>query len=236
MGPDGPPLLSAAKITDFDTRLELLGWVLGTRTQELTVTMTPRTQQKLRCLLDQWPPSRTFATARHVAEQTGFLSHVSFALRLGKFFVGRLLAAVGMPQSAVVPSGVVNSNRRVVSGPTKYVARRPRLLALVRSNGARRARGAVFFSHVQYRRSPAEAYKLGGRLQAGRGRLLCRERLVLPVIFVKSRRDPDSSRESVVDVNDISSNALELLFMLVGAWLLVISKHRRSVIAGECVL
>lgn len=72
---------------------------------------------KLGVLLDQWPSSRTWATARQVAELTGFLLHVSFAMRPGKFFVGRLLAAVGMPQSAVFPSGVVNPHQRVTLGP-----------------------------------------------------------------------------------------------------------------------
>lgn len=35
----------------------------------------------------------------------------------GKFLVGRLLAAVGMPQSAVFPSRVSDLNRRVELGP-----------------------------------------------------------------------------------------------------------------------
>ena len=61
--------------------------------------------------------SRTVATARQVLELTGFLLHVSFALRPGKFVVGRLLAAAGKSQSAAFPAGVVNPGRRVVLGP-----------------------------------------------------------------------------------------------------------------------
>ena len=60
--------------------------------------------------------SRTVAMARQVSELTGFLLHVSFALRPGKFVVGRLLAAAGKSQSAAFPAGVVNPGRRVVLG------------------------------------------------------------------------------------------------------------------------
>lgn len=42
---------------------------------------------------------------------------MSFALRPGKFTIGRLLAAVGMPQSAVFPSGVMTPHQRVTLGP-----------------------------------------------------------------------------------------------------------------------
>lgn len=65
-GPDHPPLLSSSKITNFKTCLEVLVWVLDT--QRLTISMTPRKQQKLRLLLDQWPPSRVLTTCRQVAE------------------------------------------------------------------------------------------------------------------------------------------------------------------------
>lgn len=72
-------------------------------THESTTEMTPRKQQKLRFLLHHWPPSRALATVRQVAELTGFLLPVDFALRPEKLFSGPLLATVGMPQSAVSP-------------------------------------------------------------------------------------------------------------------------------------
>lgn len=60
--PNAQPLLSAANITNSETRLEVLGWTLDT--QQLTVTMTTRKQRNLLCLLHQCPHSRTSATAR----------------------------------------------------------------------------------------------------------------------------------------------------------------------------
>ena len=44
------------------------------------------------------------------------------------------------------------------------------------------------------------------------------------------------SSKSVVGVNDISINVLELLGMLVGAWLLVVQQQHRPAETGDCVL
>ena len=44
------------------------------------------------------------------------------------------------------------------------------------------------------------------------------------------------SSASVVGVNDDSINALELLGMLVGAWVFVVGQRRRPASAGYCVL
>ena len=85
-GPNDPPLLSKEKNTDFNTRLEVLGWILDT--QQLTVTMPAQKQQKLARVLGNWPATRTSATARQVSELTGFLMHVCFALRPGNFSWG----------------------------------------------------------------------------------------------------------------------------------------------------
>ena len=87
------------KITHFETRLEALDWVIDT--QQLTIIMTQHKQAKLAVLLAKWPPSRTIATARLVSQLTGFLMHVSFAPRPGKFFVSRLVVAASLPPSAV---------------------------------------------------------------------------------------------------------------------------------------
>ena len=64
--------------------------------------------------------SRQTVTVRQVSELTGFLLHVSYALRPGKFFVGQLPTSVGMAQSAAFPSDLDNPNRRVTLGPLFY--------------------------------------------------------------------------------------------------------------------
>ena len=62
--------------------------------------MCIRDSLKLRLLLAEWPPSRASASARQVSKLAGFLMHISFAVRLGLFFVQRLLASVGLPRVA----------------------------------------------------------------------------------------------------------------------------------------
>ena len=58
---------------------------------------------------------------KQVSQLTGFLFHVSFVVRPGKFFVNRLLTDVGMPQSAAA-SGVapIGLGQRAVLGPESH--------------------------------------------------------------------------------------------------------------------
>ena len=114
-----PPRLSTSKITNWDTRLEVLGWIIDT--EALTVTLPSRKRLKLRSLLAEWPPSRASASARQVSKLAVFLMHISFAVRPGVFFfVQCLLASVGMPR---VASGagyayrMAEPGRRVALGP-----------------------------------------------------------------------------------------------------------------------
>ena len=78
-----PPLLFTNKITDGDTRLEVLGWIIDT--EAFTVTLPSRKRLKLRSLLAEWPPSRASASARQVSKLADFLMHISFAVRPGLF-------------------------------------------------------------------------------------------------------------------------------------------------------
>ena len=48
-GVSDPPLVSTNKITDWDTRLEVLGWIIDT--EALTVTLPSRKRLKLSSLL-----------------------------------------------------------------------------------------------------------------------------------------------------------------------------------------
>ena len=117
-GASDPPLLSASKITNWNTRLEVLGWWVDA--EALTVTAPPHNRLKLRLLLAEWPPTRTYASAKQVSQQAGFLIHISFAVRPGSFFVHRLLASVGMSRIAAgdhFAGRMANPGRRVARGP-----------------------------------------------------------------------------------------------------------------------
>ena len=117
-GASDPPLLSAGKIMNWDTCLEVLGWIVNT--ESLTVTVPTPKRLKLRVLLSEWPPSRASASAKQVSQLVGFLMRVSFAFRPGSFFVQRTLAPVGMPRIAAgadYACRMVNPGRSVALGP-----------------------------------------------------------------------------------------------------------------------
>ena len=89
-------------------------------TKALTVTAPPHKRVKLRLLLGEWPPTRTYASARQVSQLAGFLMHICFAVRPGSFFVHCLLASVGMPRIAAgdhFAGRMANPGRRVALGP-----------------------------------------------------------------------------------------------------------------------
>ena len=95
-GVSDPPLLSARKITDLNTPLEVFGWIIDTEAR--TVTLPSHKRLKLQNLLAEWPSSLTSASARQVSQLVCFILHVSFAVRPLRFFVNHLLASVGMPR------------------------------------------------------------------------------------------------------------------------------------------
>ena len=232
-GPSDPPLLAKSKLTDFSTRLEVLGWVLDTH--ELTLTLPERKHDKLRRVLDEWPPSRAVATARQISQLTGFLAHVCLAVRVGRFFVGRLLEAASLPASAVFESGLAEPTRRITLGPMFHdeledwrwfvekglvarggslcspmfniVARPPTFSIL--TDASKRAIGGYCPEGGQYFR-----YDLSEEEQSR---------------FV-------GSSKYVVGENDISINVLELLGMVVGAWLLIVKQQRAPAGASDRVL
>ena len=129
-GASDPPLLSASKIINWDTRLEVLSWLVVT--EALAVTSPPLTRLNLRLILAEWPPTRTYASAKQVSQLAGFLMHISFAVCPGSFFVHRLLALIGRPRIAAgdhFAGRMANPGRRVAFGPEFHAG--SRVLAVV---------------------------------------------------------------------------------------------------------
>ena len=143
-GPNDPPLLSKKNFTNFETRLEALGWILGT--EKLTVSRTLRNLEKLQRLPGECPVPRQTATVRQVYGLTSFPLHAPFAMRPGKFSVGQLSAAVRMPQSAF-PSGLDNPNGGVTLGPDYDEHQSWRWFV---DEGLASGEGGTFIAHVQY--------------------------------------------------------------------------------------
>lgn len=59
-----PPLSPGGKLTNWNTRLEVLGWVVDT--EALTEMFPPHTRFKLHALLAEWPSSRMPASSELV--------------------------------------------------------------------------------------------------------------------------------------------------------------------------
>ena len=84
------------------------------------MTSPPHKRLKLRLLLAEWPPTRTYASPKQVSQLAGFLTHIYFAVRPGSFFVSRLLASVGMSRVAADDHSagrMANPGRRAALGP-----------------------------------------------------------------------------------------------------------------------
>ena len=231
-----PPLLSASNITNWDTRVEVLGWLVDT--EALTVTSPPHKRLKPRLFLAEWPPTRTYASAKQVSQLAGFIMHISFAVRPGSFFVNRPLASVGMPRIAAgdhFAGRMANPGRRVALGPEFHAD-----LEFWRwfvDKGAD-ARGGVLSApmyHLLERPAQRTSFSDASKTTDGG---YCLE---TGVYWRYDLTAQDQSRfcgssKSVRGVDDLSINALELLDMVVSAFVLVSSCANRPSATGDCAL
>ena len=199
----------------------MLGWIIDT--EALTVTLPSHKRLKLHNLLAEWPSSRTPTSARQISQLVGFYIHVSFAVRPGRFFVNRLLGSVGMPRiSAGADFGfrAANLGRRLVLGPE--FQRDLEFWRWFVKEGLD-ARGGTL---------PAPMYHLLGcpsqpTLFSDASKTAVGGFCIEPGVYWRYDLDEGErsrfcgSRKSVAGENDISINVLELLGMVVFAWVLV---------------
>ncbi|CAB1102718.1 unnamed protein product [Ectocarpus sp. CCAP 1310/34] len=90
-----PPLFAREKTTSWDTRMEMLGWVIDT--VALTISVSQEKVAKMRAMLAEWPVERRVATVTEVRSLLGKLLHLCEVVRPGKFFVRRILNQLGLP-------------------------------------------------------------------------------------------------------------------------------------------
>ena len=84
-----PPLFARAKITSWDTRMEMLGWVIDTIA--MTISVPQEKVAQLRVLLAQWLADRKVAPVKEVRSPLRKLLHLCEVSRPGKFFIQRIL-------------------------------------------------------------------------------------------------------------------------------------------------
>ena len=89
-----PPLFAREKITSWDTRMEMLGWMIDT--VAMTISVTQEKVEQLQALLAQWPVERKVAPVKEVRSLLGRLLHLCEVVRPGKFFIRRILNHLGL--------------------------------------------------------------------------------------------------------------------------------------------
>ena len=92
--PTDLPLLAPAKVSSWNTSLDVLGWIIDTVTMVISLTSTKLLQ--LNSLLKAWPPARAVASEYELRSLMGKLLPVSEVVRPGIFFVRCIINQLGM--------------------------------------------------------------------------------------------------------------------------------------------
>ena len=235
-GASDSPLLPVSKITNWNTRLEVLGWLVDR--EALTVTAPPHKRLILRLLVAECHSTRTYASAKQVSQLAGFLMHIYFAVRSGSFFVHRMLASVGMPRIVAgdhFAGRMANPGRRVALGPEFHAD-----LEFWRwfvDKGVD-ARGGVLLApmyHLLERPAQRTMFSDASRTAVAG---YCLETGVYWRYDLTAQEQSGfcGSSKSVRGVDDFSINVLERLGMVMSAFVLVSSCADRPSATGHCAL
>ena len=203
------------------------------------MTSPPHKRLKLRLSLAQWPPTRTYASAKQVSQLAGFLMHISFAVYPGSFVVHRLLASIGVLRIAAgdqFAGRMANPGRCVALGPEFHADLK--FWRWLFDKGVD-ARGGVLSAPMYYLlKRPVQRTLFSDASKTAVGGY-CLE------TSVNCRYDLTAleqlgfcgSSKSVRGVDDdISINMLERLGMVVSAFVLVFSCADRPSATGGCAL
>ena len=105
------PILAPKKSTDWDTTIDALGFTINSHTMRISVPRE-KTEAIKRLLFEQWPQSRRQAKVGDVLSMAGKLWNLTYVVRAGRYFVWRLLRLTGLHDSG----GSKNQNRKVDLG------------------------------------------------------------------------------------------------------------------------
>lgn len=233
-----PPLLSRDKITSWDTRMEMLGWVIDT--QAMTISVPQDKIAKLRGLLQEWPVDRKTASVKDIQSLLGKLLHVSEVVRCGRFFIRRVLNQLGLaPLTAGVGSSQSHAlgarqNQRVVRLSREFhadIAFWTLILDMSTGpDGVTRLESPLFCRFLQPPSrilvSDASGDSMGGYcLESGKW---------WRIDFTEDVRA--RLRKKVQSRDDLSMNVFELLGMVMTAWALTVHAGAMPEYPGQSVL
>ena len=204
----------------------------------MTISLTKTKVAKFRGLLLKWPRSRRYALESEVQELVGDLLYASEVVRPGKFFVRRMLNQLGLPP--------VKRWQEKLGGSSPRSRR-----------GGRLALGPEFHADVRFWRlmTSEEFARLGSHLSSPLHMFFLQRRSCTLVSDASGtavggycletgawwRFDLDRNAkyrlsEHVQGHNDLSTNVLELLGIVITAWALVVGAGSRPRFGGESVL
>lgn len=229
------PILSQKKLTNWAVCQEVLGFDIDT--QRMRIKLPERKRLEMLQLLQKWPSTRMTATAKEMWSLTGKLRYVAKVVRPGRFFVWRLLLMVGLEgqkengdtQLAAVPKGTV-----VLLGQEFHADLEWWKWALCEQylvDGV--SLYSPFFNHTQW--VPERHWFSDATLSAVGG--FCAE----TGVWWRYDLTAEEKSRSVVGGrcamhNAISINLLELLAMVMTAYMMVVKKSDHSNIVGAPVV
>ena len=220
-GSRDPPLLSARKLSSWCTRLCVLGWDIDT--VDMTISVPTDKRERLRATINEWPTTRCFASESELRGVIGSFLHICEVVRPGKYFVRRMLNQLGLPPVQVTAQGAtrkrigpefhadmrfwrllvdggLGSPSRLLTAPLVCFFDQP-YSCLLWSDASGDAMGG-YFLHAEFRSGVWWRFDFSPEV---------RERF----------------RQQAQGRDDLSINMLELLAMVVGAWVFIVQSEMR---------
>ena len=233
-----PPLFAQEKTTPWDTRVEMLGWMIDTVAMTISVPLAKIAQ--LRELLAEWPTDRQSASVKDVRSLLGKLLHLCEVIRPGKFFVCQILNQLKLaPLTAkdTTTSGVVDRRTkrygRVELGPEFHDDLGFWRLVVEMATGADGVTrlGAPLFSCFM---QPPSLTLVSDASGDGMGGYCLETGQWWRVDYEEDVRV--RLRTRVESRDDLSVNVFELLGMVLTAWALTVHAGTRPEYPGQSIL
>ena len=229
-GEAGAPILAPNKSTEWDTTVDLLGFTVNTHTLRISVTEGNIAAIRL-TLKQEWPPTRKQASAQEVLSVAGKLWNLTYVVRAGRYFVWQLLAFTGLHKNARTKE----RTRRVVDLGGKFYNDIAFWKWAIDQQLVRKGESlcAPIYEHTM--QAPARRYYSNASFTAIGG--FCPELKVYWRYSLAEALTLELKKQSLTkQAGSITINLLELIGMMMSAFVIQTSENDRPEYAGGTVL
>ena len=223
-------ILAPQKSTDWYTTVDLPGFTVNTHTLRVSVT-----EEKIdaisRTLEQDWPFTRKQASAQEVLSVAGKLWNLTYVVRAGRYFVWQLLALTGLHKSATTKE----RTRRVVDLGWEFHNDIAFWKWAIDQQLVRKGESlcAPIYDHIM--RAPARRYYSDASFTAIGG--FCPELKVYWRYALAEALTLEFKKQPVrKQAGSITINLLELIGMMLSAFVMQITENDRPEYAGDTVL